>query len=126
MAGIVSAIRHPLSPFKRRTIYSIIIVAAVLAIGTEGMHLIEDWSYVDSFYFISLLATTQGPTSIPKTDLGKIFASVIAFVSVGAVLSAIVFVFGPLMGTVFKVGMDYVEKEEAEIKARLKHRDSRE
>jgi voltage-gated potassium channel len=103
-----------------RTLYSISIVILVLAIGTEAMHALEGWSYVDSFYFISLLATTQGPTNMPKTDLGKIFASVIAFVSVGAVLSAIVFVFGPLFGTVLKVGIDHVEKEEA----KLRHKDT--
>lgn len=112
---IKRAIRHPLSPFRMRTLYSISIVILVLAVGTEVMHILEGWSYVDSFYFISLIATTQGPTNIPKTDLGKIFASIIAFVSVGAVLSAIVFVFGPLFGTVLKVGIDYVEKEEAKL-----------
>jgi hypothetical protein len=112
---IKRALKHPLSPFKMRTLYSISIVILVLAIGTEVMHVLEGWSYVDSFYFVSLIATTQGPTNMPKTDLGKIFASIIAFVSVGAVLSAIVFVFGPLFGTVLKVGIDYIEKEEAKL-----------
>ena len=114
-AKVRKAVKHPLSPFKRRTLYSLAILAAVLAVGTQVMHILEGWSYVDAFYFISLLATTQGPTTIPKTDLGKIFASLIAFVSVGAVISAVVFVFGPLTGTVLKVGMDYIEKEEAKI-----------
>ncbi len=123
-ARIRRAIKHPLSPFKRKTLYSIAILTVVLAIGTEVMHVLEGWSYVDSFYFISLLATTQGPTTIPRTALGKIFAAVIAFVSVGAVISAVVFVFGPLMGTVLKMGMDYIEKEEAKIlkKGRTKER----
>jgi phosphoglycerol transferase MdoB-like AlkP superfamily enzyme len=52
------ALKHPLSPFKRRTLYSVVILALVLALGTEGMHLLEGWSYVDSFYFVSLIATT--------------------------------------------------------------------
>ncbi len=117
------AIKHPLSPFKKKTLYSIMVVAVVLAVGTEGLHILEGWSYVDSFYFISLIATTQGPSSIPKTDVGKIFASVMAFVSVGAVISAVAFVFGPLFGTLFKTGIDYVEKEEQKIKAKLEHKD---
>lgn len=112
-----------MSPFKKKTLYSIILVAVVLAVGTEGMHVLEVWSYVDSFYFISLIATTQGPSAAPKTDAGKIFASVMAFVSVGAVLSAVAFVFGPLFGTLFKIGIDYVEKEEQKIKAKLEHKD---
>ena len=80
------------------------------------MHILEGGSYVDSFYFISMLATTQGPADIPKTTPGHVFASLFAFISVGAVLSAIVFMFGPLMGTAFKKGIDYVEKEEAKLK----------
>ena len=84
------------------------------------MHLLEGWSYVDSFYFISLIATAQGPTAIPRTDTAKIFAALFAFVSVGAVLSALVFVFGPLLGTLAKIGFEYVEKEEAKIEHELK------
>jgi hypothetical protein len=117
---ILKAARHPLSPFKRRTLYSIVLVVAVLAVGTEVMHLLEGWSYVDSFYFISLIATAQGPTAIPRTDIAKIFAALFAFVSVGAVLSALVFVFGPLLGTLAKIGFEYVEKEEAKIEHELK------
>lgn len=112
-----------MSPFKRKTLYSIGIVALILGVGTEGMHLLEGWPYVDSFYFISLIATTQGPSVIPKTDAGKIFASLMAFVSVGAVLSAVAFVFGPLIGTILKVGIDYVEKEEQKIKAKVEHKE---
>ncbi len=111
-----------MSPFKRKTLYSIIVVAVVLAVGTEGTHVLEGWSYVNSFYFISLIATTQGPSSVPKTDIGKIFASVMAFVSVGAVISAAAFVFGPLFGTLLKTGIDYVEKEEQKIKAKLEYK----
>lgn len=118
--ALQQAIRHPLSPLKRRTLYSIILVIAVLAVGTEIMHVLEGWSYVDSFYFVSLIATTQGPTFAPKTDVGKIFASVMAFVSVGAVISALVFIFGPLLGTVVKVGFDYVEREEQKLKGEFK------
>jgi hypothetical protein len=73
---------------------------------------------VGAFYFISLLTTTQRPTIIPRTDLGKIVASIIAFVSVGAVLSSIVFIFGPLFGTIFKIRIDYVEKEEGRLRPR--------
>lgn len=113
-------VKHPLSPFKRKTLFSIMLVILILAIGTEVMHILEGWSYVDSFYFISFVATTQGPNLTPKTDVGKIFASVIAFVSVGVVVSALVFVLGPLLGTVVKVGIDYVEREERKLKREFK------
>ena len=109
-------VKHPLSPFKRKTLCSILLVILILAIGTEVMHILEGWSHVDSFYFISLIATTQGPTLIPKTDVGKIFAAIITFVSVGAVISALVFIFGPLLGTVVSEGFDYIKKEERKLK----------
>jgi len=108
-----------MSPFRRRALYSILVVAFVLAVGTQVLHVLEGWSYVDSFYFVSFVATTQGPTFAPRTDTGKIFASVMAFVSVGAVVSALVFVFGPLLGTVARVGFDVVEEEERRLKREL-------
>lgn len=115
---------HPLSPFKRRTLFSIIVLAAVMVIGTEGMVLLEGWTYVDAFYFMSLIATTQGPTRNPVTDGGKIFASTMAFISVGAVISSIAFVFGPLFGTLLKEGIDYLEKEEKKVKERVERKPS--
>ncbi len=84
--------------------------------------MLEGWSYVDAFYFISLIATTQGPTRTPATDEGKIFAAIMSFISVGAVLSAAAFVFGPLVGTLLKDGFDYLEKEEQRLKGRLEHK----
>ena len=119
MASAKRALRHPLSPFKRRTLFSILVLAAVMVIGTAGMVWPEGWSYVDAFYFMSLIATTQGPTLYPQTDAGKIFASAMAFVSVGAVISSIAFVFGPLFGTLLKEGIDYIENEERKIKGRI-------
>lgn len=79
--------------------------------GTQGMHDLEGWSYIDSFYFMSLIATTQGPTATPHTDSGKLFASAMAFISVGTALSATAFIFGPFWGTLIKIGMDHVESK---------------
>ncbi len=117
---VTKVLRHPLSPFKRRTIYSIVLVVGILAVGTEVMHLLEGWSYVDSFYFVSFIATAQGPSAIPRSDAAKIFASLFAFISVGAVLSALVFIFGPFLGTLVKIGFDFVEKEEERMEQRIK------
>ncbi len=116
------ALKHPLSPFRRRTLFSFIILAGVMVVGTVGMVLLEGWSYVDAFYFMSLIATTQGPTRNPSTDAGKVFASAMAFVSVGAVISSIAFVFGPLFGTLVKEGIDYLEKEERRVKGKLERK----
>jgi len=119
---VARLVHHPLSPFKRRTLLSIVIVIIVLSVGTEGIVLLEGWSYVDAFYFISLIATTQGPARNPATDAGELFAAIMAFISVGAVLSAAAFLFGPLVGTLLKDGFDYLEKEELRLKGRLEHK----
>ena len=121
--GISRIIRHPLSPFKRRALFSIVILAIVMAIGTIGMMFLEGWDAVTSFYFMALLATAEGPALSPLTVAGKLFASLMAFVSIGAAISAITFTFGPLFGSIVKEGFAYVEKEEDRLKARLERKD---
>jgi hypothetical protein len=122
-AGLSGIIRHPLSPFKKRALFSIVILAIVMAIGTLGMMFLEGWDPVTSFYFMALLATAEGPALSPLTVAGKLFASVMAFVSIGAAISAIAFTFGPLFGAVLKEGFAYAEKEEDKIRARINQRD---
>lgn len=99
--------------FRKRAAYSFLLIFSVLAVGTIGFHYIEHYSYVDSFYFISMLATAQGPATTPATALGKIFASAMAFISVGAVVFALAFVFGPFFGKLLKIGERDFEREES-------------
>lgn len=52
----------------------------VLVIGTVVFHLLEDWSWVDSFYFSSIAASTVGFGDItPSTDASKLFTVVYVF-----------------------------------------------
>ena len=113
-------VHHPLSPFRKRALYAILVLALVMTIGTLGLMWLEGWTPVDSFYFMSLLATAEGPSAIPATNPGKIFAAVMAFFSIGAAISAITFTFGPLFGTAIKEGLGYVEKEEVKLRDKLK------
>jgi hypothetical protein len=121
--GITTLVRHPLSPFKKRAFFSIAVLGVVMAIGTIGMMVLEGWDLVTCFYFMSLLATAEGPAQSPITVGGKIFASFMAFFSIGAAISAIAFTFGPLFGFILKEGFVYVEKEEDKLKTRLEHKD---
>jgi hypothetical protein len=100
----------------RRGLIAILLVASVLLVGTVGIHLIEGYSYIDSFYFMSMLATAQGPAGTPATTAGKLFASLMAFVSVGTVVASLGFLFGPFFGAVWRVGVQKVEEEEARLK----------
>ncbi len=114
--------RHPL---HRRALFSFLLVAAVLAFGTIGFHLIEHYSYVNSFYFVSMLATAEGPATTPVTAVGKIFASVIAFVSVGAVIFALAYIFGPFIAKVAGLGEKKLEKEEKIISKDVRRAEKR-
>lgn len=107
--------RHPYRSFRRRAIYSFGLVAAVLLGGTLTFHYIEGYSYINSFYFVSMLATAQGPAATPATALGKIAASIIAFISVGSVVGASIFLFGPFLGKLMKIGEEKFEEEERRI-----------
>ena len=106
--------------FLTRALYSFILIAAVVLVGTLGMHVVEGWSYLDSFYFTSFIATGQGPPASldPQTSAGKLFASVLAFVSVGTVVTALLFLFGPFLGRVFRAGVEKIEEVEREVEGK--------
>lgn len=83
--------RHKHYTLFGRAVYSVALVGSVLLIGTLGFHYIEHYSYSDSFHFVSMLATAEGPAQTPVTVVGKVFASAIAFFSIGTVIFAAVF-----------------------------------
>ena len=95
----------------RRGVYSILAIVAVVIFTTVGLHLLEGHSYLDSFYFTAMLATGEGPNTAPVTSAGKIFVGVMAFVSVGTVISALLFIFGPLFSQIAREGVELVEEE---------------
>lgn len=101
---------HYHSPYKR-VLISFVLVTTVMVIGTTGMHIIEKMSWADAFYFMSMIATAQGSTYMPQTTLGKLFASVMAFVSVGMIVAALGFFFGPFLGKLFRIGEEKLEEE---------------
>src|SRR3989442_15281862 len=95
-----------------------------MGVGPLGLRLIEGWGLVAFFYFMALLPTGEGPAATPATDVGKIFAAIMAFFSIGAAISAITFTFGPLFGSVLKEGARYLEKEEDRLKDKLERKNS--
>ena len=103
---------HYHSPFKRG-LYSLMLVVGILAFGTFGIHHFEDFSYIDSFFFTSMVATGQGPVGAltPQTVAGKLFTSLLAFISVGTLLASLAFLFGPFLGKLWHIGRMKVEEE---------------
>ena len=107
----VRAFHHHYRSSLKRGLFSLILIIFVMIAGTFGMHRFEGLSYLDAFYFMSMLATAQGSTYMPVTASGKIFAAIIAFISVGSVVAALGFLFGPFFGQLWKVGVEKMEEE---------------
>jgi len=64
--------------------------ATTLSIGTVVYHMIEGWSWIDSFYFSIITLTTIGYGDFsPQTDGGKIFTVFYIIVGIGIILSFI-------------------------------------
>ena len=62
----------------------------VMAAGTLVYHWLEDWPWVDSFYFSVITLTTIGYGDLhPITDFGKLFTVVYIVVGLGLILGFI-------------------------------------
>ena len=95
----------------KRVFYAFSAIAAVMVVGIVGFHQIEGMDWVNAIYFESMIATGQGPPIQLMTDSGKIFASVMAFVSVGSVITALVVTLAPIISQLWREGWERVEKD---------------
>ena len=91
--------------------YALLFVAAVVAVGTVGIHWLEGMPYLDAFYFVSMIATAQGTATVPSTAAGKLFIAFMAYLSVGSVVAALGFFFGPFFGQLWHLGVKWLEEE---------------
>ena len=107
----------------RRAVYSLSLVAAVLVLGTLGFEAIAGLGLVDAVYFESMLATGQGPPLALTSDAAKLFASLMAFVSVGSVLTSVVFTLGPIVARLWHEAVERAEREIREVERELEGRD---
>lgn len=61
-----------------------------LAVGTIIFRAIENWSWIDSFYFSAVSLTTVGYGDYtPTTDGGKLFAVLYLFIGIGIIASLV-------------------------------------
>ncbi len=107
---------HHNQSIHKRTVHAALLIIFVLAFGTVVLHYVEGYSYTNAFYFMSMLATAEGPNIMPQTFIGKIFVSIMAFVSVGSVIFALAYIFGPTMNKFIRIGESDFRNEEAKIK----------
>ncbi|MCI4352394.1 MAG: hypothetical protein L3K14_03285 [Thermoplasmata archaeon] len=106
----------------RRLAYGLLGIGAVLVIGAFGFHLVAGLSAVDSIYFESMLATGQGPPLTLTSDTAKLFASLMAFISVGSVVSTLLFAVGPVVRQIWHDSLVYVEQEARVLEHELERR----
>lgn len=65
-------------------------LGAVILMGTVFFRLVEQWSWVDSYYFTVVTISTVGYGDFtPVTDLGKIGATILIFLGLGVFALAI-------------------------------------
>ncbi len=72
--------------------YRILILATIIIvlIGTVFYHFIENWNWIDSFYFSVITLTTVGYGDFsPQTDIGKLFTVFYIIIGLGLMFSFI-------------------------------------
>jgi voltage-gated potassium channel len=85
----------------------VLTVAGLLGSGTIFYILAEGWSFVDAFYFATIILTTVGlGNAAPDTDLAKLFTVAYALIGIGVLVA---------FGTAFAQRL--VAQAEAERKA---------
>jgi len=90
---------------------AVLAILVVMTVGVIGTKLLTGWAWIDSFYFMSMVATAQGPPNAPPNFWSKIFVAIMAFVSIGTLITAIGVIFGPFLGYVFHKGMTFAQLE---------------
>lgn len=116
-----SIFNHPLSPISKRALWALLAIVVVMSVGTIGTQLLTGWTWIDSFYFMAMVATAQGPPNEPPTFWAKIFIAIMAFVSIGALVTSVATIFGPFLGYVFHKGVQYAEKEREKADEKKRH-----
>lgn len=96
---------------KRRAFYALSGILVVMVFGIVGFHEIEGMDWVNAVYFESMLATGQGPPLALSTDAGKLFASVMGFVSVGSVFTALIITLVPIVSQLWREGLERAERD---------------
>jgi voltage-gated potassium channel len=75
---------------RRRLLYIALAIAAVLAVGTGGFVLLEDYPLFDAFYMSLITIATVGYSEIhPLSQTGRVFNSFLMFFGVGVMFLAI-------------------------------------
>ena len=104
---------------KRKLYYALGLIIFLLVLGTFVFNYIENWSYINSFYFsVSTLTTVGYGDLVPSHDISKIVTSIYVLLGVGIFLYSISIVsehyfYKRLNKTSDKLGLVYSIKTKA-------------
>jgi len=107
------------APRLRGAIYALGFLGLVLAIGTAGFHGIANLGRVDPLYFESMLASGQGPRLPLTADSAKLYAPLMAFVSVGSVLTTVIFTLRPVLAHLGHEAAQRLEQDAGQLESEL-------
>lgn len=66
------------------------VLGSMLVLGTVVYHFLEEWTWVDSFYFTVCTLTTVGYGDMyPTTDASRLFTAVFALAGVGVAFASL-------------------------------------
>jgi voltage-gated potassium channel len=105
---------------EKRSITSQVVIAAnavviLLAIGTISFRYLEDWTWVEAFYFSTYTLTTVGYGNLYPTTEGSMLCASL-YMLVGVTIA---------VGAVGVIGSSYLRRREEELLRRVETRESK-
>ncbi len=110
--------KHPLSPLSDRVLITLSIFVVSILGATVVIQLSMKVTFVNAFYFIAMVTTTNGAPFPPSSPAITLFTSLWAYYAFILLATIIAFAFGPLVGHIIKEGAAYIHREEEHLEGR--------
>lgn len=107
--------KHPLSPLSDRVLITFGIFVASILVATSVIEFSMGLTFINAFYFIAMVTTTNGAPFPPASPAVTLFTSLWAYYSFILLATIIAFAFGPLLGHIIKEGATYLHREEEHL-----------
>jgi voltage-gated potassium channel len=91
---------------------AVLSLISLIGAGTWLFHVLEDWSWAESFYFSVATLTTVGYGDIhPTTDASRVITAIYILIGVGIVIAALT-----------KIGSQYLSRQEHQLSDNIMRR----